>query len=86
MLGDSLRSTDQVQIYAIYKDSSLATGEIHLRHSNRANLGFYDGHASALDFMEIGALKSYRKPQPSALGSRYYALDQYNRELSALFY
>ena len=84
LIGDSLRSTDQVQIYAVYKESSLSTGELHLRHGNRVNLGFYDGHAAALGFAEIGALKSYRLPQP--IGSRYYALDENNRELFAAYY
>lgn len=84
MLGDSLRSTDQVQIYVVYKETSLSTGELHLRHSNRVNLGFYDGHAGPLGFREIGALKSYRLPQPT--GSRYYALDENNRELFAAYY
>lgn len=86
MLGDSLRSTDRVQIYAVYKESSLATGEIHLRHMNQANLGFYDGHAAACNFQKIGALKSYRKPQPSSLGSRFAVLDQYNRERIGFYY
>jgi prepilin-type N-terminal cleavage/methylation domain-containing protein/prepilin-type processing-associated H-X9-DG protein len=62
MIGDAIRygTTPLLQYYMALKNSSVSQYAFQLRHSKRANLFFYDGHAQSLNAGEIRALKTWR--------------------------
>lgn len=49
LFGDSYLTTTGMQIYAIGRQANAQRKRIHLRHSDRANLGYADGHVAPAD-------------------------------------
>ncbi len=79
-LADSINSEGkQIELIAPHATSMTTTlGWFHLRHSNRANTWFYDGHATAIDVDGV-------RQTARAIGitNRVYALNQKYNTVSA---
>jgi len=61
-MADTLRTDTNTQSYIFRKIDFAITAAIHLRHGNKSNIWFIDGHAeskSAIEARKLGILKMY---------------------------
>lgn len=56
LLADSLRA-DGSQIFRLWATDTNGNGSIHLRHNDRANVAFLDGHVEACDALAFATLE-----------------------------
>ncbi len=56
LFADSLNSNDR-QIFRLWSDQATGTGSIHLRHNDRANVAFLDGHVASHGADTLGKLE-----------------------------
>lgn len=54
LFADSVRTDTMRQIFRLFSNNTHASGSIHLRHNDRANVFFFDGHVAAVDASEFG--------------------------------
>lgn len=55
LMADSLNSAGR-QIFRLWANDANGIGSIHLRHNDRANVAFLDGHVEALGPDSLGKL------------------------------
>lgn len=56
LLADSLNGAGR-QIFRLWADDANPIGSVHLRHNDRANVAFFDGHVEACDAQTLGKLE-----------------------------